>query len=81
MQDGVSPTQPSGGLVNGACGYTQLSQNEWPFWNVVSIGPNNPIAYKGNMKGCGYCISATCQGAVRVSVPLPLGWPHASGTL
>ena len=65
MQDGLSPTTPSGGLVNGACGYEQLSQQDWPFWDVVSIGPNNPIAYKGNKKGCGYCIQASCQGSVR----------------
>lgn len=67
VQDGVSPTTASGGLVNGACGYEALSQQEWPFWDVVSIGPNNPIAYKGNKKGCGYCIQATCEGAVSSS--------------
>lgn len=67
QQDGLSPNQPSGGLVDGACGYTQLSQNDWPNWNVVSIGPNNPVAYKGNKKGCGYCIRATCMGAVSTS--------------
>ena len=64
MQDGADPTVASGGLVNGACGYEALSQQDWPFWEVVSIGPNNPIAYKGNKKGCGYCIKATCEGAV-----------------
>ena len=63
-QDGLSPTQASGGLLNGACGYEALSQQDWPFWEVVSIGPNNPVAYKGNKKGCGYCISATCTGTV-----------------
>lgn len=67
VQDGVSPTTASGGLVNGACGYEALSQQEWPFWDVVSIGPNNPIAYKGNKKGCGYCIQAACEGAVSSS--------------
>ncbi len=55
--------------MNGACGYEALSQQDWPFWDVVSIGPNNPIAYKGNKKGCGYCIQATCQGAVRIYIP------------
>ena len=68
-QDGLSPTVASGGLVNGACGYEQLSQQEWPFWDVVSIGPNNPVAYKGNKKGCGYCVQATCEGAVSFSSP------------
>ncbi len=79
----------SGGLVNGACGYEALSQQDWPFWDVVSIGPNNPVAYKGNKKGCGYCIQATCEGPVRFSPYLPLlslapfahTWMRILGTL
>jgi hypothetical protein len=60
--------------VNGACGYEALSQQDWPFWDVVSIGPNNPVAYKGNKKGCGYCIKATCQGAVSLSLACTSSW-------
>ena len=71
LQDGVSPSTPTGGLVAGACGYETLAQSEWPFWNVVGIGPNNPIAYKGNKKGCGYCIRAECTGAVRNTLLQP----------
>ena len=81
VQDGLTPTTPSGGLLNGACGYGQLSQNQWPFWNVVSLGPNNPVAYKGNKKGCGYCIQATCTGSVCLaltSVPCSADCLHST---
>jgi len=43
MQDLQNPYTPSGGLVQGACGYGSLFATEWPYWAVAGISANNSL--------------------------------------
>ena len=67
MQDNTSPYVPSFGLLDGSCGYGELQQDQWPYWQAVAIGPSNSLFTGGNLKGCGACIQAECLTVGRPS--------------
>lgn len=54
-----------GGLVSGACGYGMLKAADWPYNQVVALGPNNTLANAigTNKLGCGQCVLATCSSS------------------
>lgn len=62
-QDGKDPNQPSGGLLSGSCGYGEQTKGAWPFWSVVAVSPQHPLATdsKRQPKGaCGACLQLEC---------------------
>lgn len=64
--DGVDPAEPSGALVEGACGYGPFDINSYPNWRVAAISPNNPLAASTTRQpkiGCGACFELQCIGS------------------
>lgn len=49
MQDLQNPYTPTGGLVDGACGYGRLSPNKWPYWAVAGISPQGAQLLASNI--------------------------------
>ena len=56
--------EPSGGLLGGACGYGEQNPDDWPFWKVAAVAPNNPLfadeSGRNPKLGCGACIEVEC---------------------
>ncbi|PSC73189.1 barwin-like endoglucanase [Micractinium conductrix] len=62
--DGQDPHQPSGGLKAGSCGYGELSQQAWPYWSAIAVGPGHPLAANASrspLGGCGACVELQCD--------------------
>ena len=71
--DQADPNQPSGSLVEGACGYGPQNRDVWPNWRVGAISPENPIAANASRSpkdGCGACLEIKCVPAPNVSKAL-----------
>ena len=80
-QDGDDPSQPSGGLLSGSCGYGELQQTQWPFWAVAAISPSSALytnATRHPMGGCGACLQIECVNDTQGFEVRQLCWPHAA---
>ncbi len=45
-------------LWQGACGYGYLQKDQWPYWSVGALTPNNSFAQAGPAHACG-CAAVT----------------------
>ena len=58
------PSEPSGALLLGSCGYGRLSHSAWPYWSVASAAANNPALVGSAGSACGACLEVACSGSV-----------------
>ncbi|EIE23732.1 hypothetical protein COCSUDRAFT_41892 [Coccomyxa subellipsoidea C-169] len=61
VQDGVDPSQPSGALLRGSCGYGAFSRKTWPFWSVATASASNFALLGKGSSGCGACLQKCAQ--------------------
>ena len=45
-------------------GYGELSQQAWPYWSAIAVGPGHPLAANASrspLGGCGACVELQCD--------------------
>ena len=61
--DKQSRDSASLGLLDGACGYGNMSRGDFPAWKAAALPPNSVLlgGSPANKLGCGSCVKVTCD--------------------
>jgi len=62
-QDGMDPSSPSFGTLDGSCGYGLLSTTVYPYWSVGALSTSNSFSLAGPSTGCGQCFEIQCMNS------------------
>lgn len=52
--------QASGAMLQGACGYGEISKDSYPYWSVAALSLTNQFSVAGPAKACGECFEIKC---------------------
>jgi len=87
--DKQSRDSASLGLLDGACGFGNMSRGDFPAWKAAALPPNSVLLGSGessNKLGCGICVKVTCDpsrqlpfspckaGSLPVTVMVVVSW-------
>ena len=64
--DKQSRDSASLGLLDGACGFGNMSRVDFPAWKAAALPPNSVLldgSSPANKLGCGVCVKVTCDPA------------------
>lgn len=62
--DKQSRDSASLGLLDGACGFGNMSRGDFPAWKAAALPPNSVLldgSSNSNKLGCGVCVKVTCD--------------------
>ena len=69
----VCPTPTLPLTPAGSCGYGTISKDQYPYFTVAALSPQNSFYQAGPLDGCGECFAIQCTD------PRPGGWGGGRG--